>query len=76
MGNADNPPSLPCPKPNLSDVNNAITVERDNSYPPRWIAKERDMHITLLPRLENKPLPPLGDVDDDDGLLLLIVLLV
>lgn len=33
-------------------------MARDNSYPPRCTARERDMHRTDLPRVEKRPPPP------------------
>ena len=42
------------PNPSPSEVNNAITAARDNSYPPRCIANANDIDATAFPLGENR----------------------
>ncbi len=54
-------------------MKSAMTAAREHSYPPRWMARAKDMEVTDLPLGEKSR--DMFRVDDDGGIVVMFMLL-
>ncbi len=57
-------------------MKSAMTAAREHSYPPRWMARAKDMEVTDLPLGEKSRDMFRVVVVDDDGIVVMFMLLL